>query len=113
MDGVVADFGRAFHEVDERLFGAGPGLSPGQPENEEEKASVPDTEKPDAEKEDERSPIELRRRRDLIWKAIQTTPDFWVTLSPTEEGAVRRIHPLMLQPLGGLLHHPASQDRRE
>ena len=40
---------------------------------------------------------ELRRRRDAIWDAIQRTPDFWMTLKPIEEGAVRRIHALMLQ----------------
>src|SRR3977135_1953035 len=90
MDGVLADFGRAFHEVDERLFGPGPGLSPGQPEKEEQRQLVPDT-------REEQSPLELRRRRYLIWKALQTTPDFWSTLKPTEEGAVRRIHALMLR----------------
>ena len=40
---------------------------------------------------------ELRRRRDAIWDAIQKTPDFWMTLKPIEESAVRRIHSLMLQ----------------
>jgi hypothetical protein len=90
MDGVLADFGRAFHEVDERVFGPGPGLSAGQPEKQEQKQAVAGDDK-------EPSPLELRRRRDFIWKAIQTTPDFWSTLKPTEEGAVRRIHALMLQ----------------
>lgn len=87
MDGVLADFGRAFHEVDVRLFGPGPGLSADQPEKEEEQEGVP--EKGEAVRE--------RRRRDLIWKAIRSTPGFWSSLKPTEEGAVRRIHELMLQ----------------
>ncbi len=90
MDGVLADFGQAFHEVDVRLFGPGPGLSADQPEKEEEQQGVP-------EKDEGPSPLELRRRRDLIWKAIRSTPGFWSSLKPTEEGAVRRIHELMLQ----------------
>lgn len=90
MDGVLADFGQAFHEVDVRLFGPGPGLSADQPEKEEEQQGVP-------EKDEGQSPLDLRRRRDLIWKAIRSTPGFWSSLKPTEEGAVRRIHELMLQ----------------
>jgi phosphoglycolate phosphatase-like HAD superfamily hydrolase len=38
---------------------------------------------------------EARRRRDTVWRAIQAVPDFWCTLKPTEEGAVKRIHDLM------------------
>lgn len=78
MDGVLADFGGAFHEVDARLFGPGSSLSPGQPEEEEKGA-------------------ESRRRRDLVWREIQSTPDFWATLKPVEEGAVRRIHEMTLR----------------
>lgn len=36
MDGVLADFSLAFHEVEERLFGPGAGVSAGEPEKEEE-----------------------------------------------------------------------------
>ncbi len=78
LDGVLADFGRAFRKIDERLFGPGPGLSPGQPERAEEKS-------------------EQRRRRDVIWHEIQSSTDFWATLEPTEEGAVRRIHELTMK----------------
>src|SRR6266542_1224707 len=35
MDGVLADFGRAFHEVETRLFGRGEGLSADEPAREE------------------------------------------------------------------------------
>jgi hypothetical protein len=90
MDGVLADFGQAFREVDLSLFGAAPALRPGQPEKEEEEQRVP-------EKDEEPTPIELRRRRDLIWKRIQSTPNFWLSLKPTEDGAVFRVHELMLR----------------
>jgi len=40
---------------------------------------------------------EQRRRRDAIWKSIQSTPDFWATLRPIDAGTVKRIHELMLR----------------
>ncbi len=116
MDGVLADFAQAFHAVESGLFGPGPELSPGQPEKEEaEQAAAAEREAlaegppaPGAEAVQKSSPVEdfhtarkaareLRRRRDAIWNAIQKTPDFWMTLKPIEEGAVRRIHALMVQ----------------
>jgi hypothetical protein len=39
----------------------------------------------------------MRRRRDLIWKEIKQTRDFWATLAPIERDGVRRIHQLMLR----------------
>ena len=123
MDGTLADFGRAFHDVERRLFGPGPELSPGQPEKEEEEQAAAadrppgnEPDQPGAEAPPAPAPVpavnawpvedvrtarkaarELRRRRDAIWDAIQGTPDFWLTLKPIEDGAVRRIHTLMLQ----------------
>ena len=35
-----------------------------------------------------------RRRDDKIWEAIESTPDFWTTLEPTDETIVRRISEL-------------------
>lgn len=89
MDGVLANFEQAFHEVDVRLFGPGPGLGAGRPETEEDKQAVLEREEGQAARE--------QRRRDLIWRAIRSTPDFWSSLKPTEEGAVRRIHELMMR----------------
>jgi hypothetical protein len=40
---------------------------------------------------------EGRRRRDLIWRAIQSTPNFWRALQPIDRLAVPRIHELMLR----------------
>jgi hypothetical protein len=102
MDGTLADFGRAFHDVEARLFGPEPAIEEGQPEREEEAQSHPSEAPTQALVEDEAAvagmtPSELRRRRASIWKAIQATPDFWRTLKPIQEGAVERIHRLMLQ----------------
>jgi len=119
MDGVLADFSLAFHEVEERLFGPGPGVTAGQPEKEEEAqeeseaeatlkghpaaADVEGEEDPATLKgrptteDDGPTPRQARRRRDSIWQAIQSTPNFWETLKPIEEGAVARIHEMMLR----------------
>jgi hypothetical protein len=83
MDGVLADFASAFQEVEVRLFGPGESLGAGQPEKEEE------IETPTLH--------QTRRRRDAIWDAIRATRNFWTALKPTDEGAVRRIHELMLR----------------
>ena len=99
MDGVLADFGLAFHDVERRLFGS-PGIDEGQPETEEqEQAAAVGAGRGAAEDvpAGDRSAHEVRRRRDLIWKTIQSTPDFWNTLKPIDASAVRRIHALMLQ----------------
>ncbi len=99
MDGVLANFADAYYECEARLFG--PAAAPtraGDPE------SQPSAEA-DAVDDPVRSPTgpavphpaELRRRRDVVWQAIEDTPDFWTTLKPMEEGAVARIHALMLR----------------
>jgi hypothetical protein len=104
MDGVVADFASAYRAVEERLFGRGAPGRPDEPEREEEsqeqreeragrESAEPQAETPAG----SHAPYELRRRRDLIWKEIQSTRDFWATVPPLEDGAVRRIHKLMLR----------------
>jgi hypothetical protein len=102
MDGVLADFAAAFREYGERVCGSaeaparqvGQRRLPGdQPETEEARQA--------AAEEEARHRIEharaLRRREDKIWQAIESTPNFWTTLKPIEEGAVARIHALMLR----------------
>jgi hypothetical protein len=90
MDGVLADFASAYHQVEIRLFGPEGHARAGNPE---EVADETDPAKP--------SPGEIvkthRRRTDAIWAAIRATPDFWTTLKPIEPDAVRRLHALMLQ----------------
>lgn len=104
MDGVVADFTSAYREVERRLFkGATPSRAD-EPEREEEareqRASRIAADQADAPGEtpaESHPPHEMRRRRDLIWKEIERTPDFWTTLRPTDPGGVARIHKLMLR----------------
>ena len=82
MDGVLADFAAAYHAVEARLFGPITRTQADDPEN--------------ADPQPEHSAGD-RRRTDLVWDVIRATPNFWMTLKPTEPGAVRRIHEMMLR----------------
>ena len=92
MDGVLADFATAFEDVERRLFGTASQVAVERPE-----VAVAQEEEVADEGSPRRSPREQRRRRDLIWNAIHSTPDFWTTLKPLDPGAVRRIHEMMIR----------------
>jgi hypothetical protein len=96
MDGVLADFEKAFRDVEVRLFGPEDHVAAGQPEKEEEAQSGEAAEEAEA-RERAASAREQRRRRDAIWRDIQSTPNFWETLAPTADGVVGRIHEMMLR----------------
>ena len=83
MDGVVADLAGAFYDVEARLVGPGTPTGAGDSENEPAEGAP--------------EPEMSGRRRDAVWQAIRDTPDFWMTLQPTEPGGVRRIHEMMLR----------------
>jgi hypothetical protein len=124
MDGVLADFAAAYHETEARLLGSStPSTRAGNPEEEaaeeEDRRQKAEDSRQKAEdsrqKAEDRSvegatdatedgrrkkelrPAEHRRRRDLVWHAIQDTPDFWTTLRPLDPTAVRRIHEMMVR----------------
>ena len=100
LDGTLANFAAAFHEVEVRLFGPDAHSDAGQPEKEREEDPAAETEdrrSGDERRKDERSLKEGRRRRDAIWRAIRATPDFWTNLEPLDPAAVKRIHAMTLQ----------------
>ena len=115
MDGVLADFGAAYHAIEERLYGpASPATRAGDPEDEAqieaaeeepaaERRDPPPSERRDRERRGDTAREQagrrslLRRHRDHVWREIHGTPDFWTTLKETEQGAVRRVHELMLR----------------
>jgi hypothetical protein len=94
MDGVLADFAGAFRAVEARLFPSQPAIDAGQPEAVAER--VDGDEEPSTSRSIGRI-HELQRRQDAIWDTISATPDFWTTLKPTVEGAVARVHEMMLR----------------
>jgi len=91
MDGVLADFSKAYHEIETRLFGAEEPARAGNPEDEKEQ---PDPVEDQTPRDHARK---QRRRRDAVWAAIRETPDFWIGVEPIDPGAVRRLHELMLR----------------
>jgi hypothetical protein len=124
MDGVLADFSSAFRAIESGLFASEQTGSAGDPAREEDttesaarraEASRPATAAVFAERDVLReyesetipdlaaeptptlSAANLRRRRDLVWRSIQSTPNFWSTLKPIDPDAVRRIHATALR----------------
>lgn len=99
MDGVLADFSRAFREHEVRLFGPSAPAVPGRgrrhptgdPEKEDERQAAARV------RAEAKSRRDSRGREDAVWAAIESIPDFWTTLRPLDERAVRRIHELMLR----------------
>jgi len=96
MDGVLADFASAFRDHDTRLFGPEADDPIGEPEKEEERqaaSTAPTREQTEARVASARA---SQRREDAVWQAIESTPNFWETLRPMDQGAVKRIHRMML-----------------
>ena len=98
MDGVLADFKTAYQSVEARLFGS---ASSTEPESPEQREIADESDAADDVEADPRvtfsSLVQERKRRDLIWREIRRTSDFWATLPPIDPGAVRRIHTAMLR----------------
>lgn len=111
LDGTIADFESAFHDVEVRLFGPASHMRAGEPEKEQEELPVLETpagtaaaadaassrKRRETDRQAAQGARESRRRRDSVWAAIRSTPDFWTDLKPLDPGAVRRIHALAIR----------------
>ena len=89
LDGTIADLSTAYHLVERALFPARGDAAPSADEEEieegeEEAASTPTSLLAAAKHE--------ARERDLIWRAIRNTENFWEGLQPTEPGVVRALY---------------------
>jgi hypothetical protein len=102
MDGTLADLSSAYAEIEERLFGAD--LTEHErpaPEAREEEQHVEEGSPTAATTSDNRKVGERRtsvrsrsQHRDRVWRAIEETPNFWTTLKPLENGAIKRLYQL-------------------
>ena len=109
LDGTLADLSTAFHEIEDRLFGPyeAEHTQP-QPEAREEEQEAEQKAAQEsggtanigtpsggtdaaAARERLAQARAMRRHNDVIWHAIESTPDFWTTLKPVEDGIVRRL----------------------
>jgi 5'(3')-deoxyribonucleotidase len=102
MDGTLADLSSAYAEVEERLFGAAdedakhPAPEAREAEQHREEAAESDPASEMERRADHRRTVArmTSRNRDHVWREIEATPDFWTTLKPLEDGAVRRLYEL-------------------
>ncbi len=104
MDGTLADLSSAYAEVEERMFGADEAAADrDQPSPEAREAEQQAESKTDAQAAADAERRQSDRRhaarsatqhRDRVWRTIESTPDFWTTLKPLEEGAVKRLYEL-------------------
>jgi hypothetical protein len=100
MDGTLADFRRAYAEIEERLFAAPVALhqkpAPETREQEQnEEAAHAQGDPASAALPSKRRPVSADEH-EIVWRTIESTPDFWMTLKPLEAGAVSRLHELTL-----------------
>ena len=98
LDGVLADFGAAYGRVADSLFPEArgrPTAADGSESREDRRRDVP-SDAPEDAPADQPVPARERRssarRRNRVWKAIRSTPDFWLTLDPIDPDVVRRLH---------------------
>jgi hypothetical protein len=101
MDGTLADLRSAYAEVEERLFGVADAdhvqPAPEVREAEQHAEAEADTAAEKAEpSQSERRLLARRatRHRERVWRTIEATPNFWTTLKPLEDGAVKRLYQL-------------------
>lgn len=87
LDGTLADLSSVYHEYEESLFGLRSEDSAEDPE-----AEVLET----SEKEKLKAAKAASRRRELVWRAISETSNFWTQLKPIEPDAVRELYAAML-----------------
>ncbi|HEX7139205.1 MAG TPA: hypothetical protein VF219_15230 [Vicinamibacterales bacterium] len=91
IDGVLADFGSAYREVERALLGDVAGASPSAPEDDPAPAAERDAVSAAA------GPRNAERRRRVVWDRIRATQNFWTTLKATEPDAIRQLHALMIR----------------
>jgi FMN phosphatase YigB (HAD superfamily) len=110
MDGTLADLSSAFYAIEDRLFGpyeaehTQPQPEAREEEQEAERRAAQETgahasmaspgsgHDPAAQAREKLAQARaMRRHNDIIWHAIESTPDFWTTLKPIEDGVIRRL----------------------
>jgi hypothetical protein len=111
LDGTLADFETAFREYEVRLLGPEEADAPAPEPEARDHDERGDAERDAADPGDVAAesaaaaegleatprpqPRPVRRKLDLVWRAIESTPNFWTTLKPIDPGAVRRIHEMV------------------
>jgi 5'(3')-deoxyribonucleotidase len=96
MDGTLADLSSAYAELEQRLFGGdGEHERPAPEGREVEQRSDEGGTPPQRPPADRRTaPRYSTQHRDRVWREIEGTPNFWTTLKPIDDRAVKRLYQL-------------------
>src|SRR4029450_8964165 len=102
MDGTLADLSTAYAQIEERLFGSDLAEHDRPaPEAREAEQHRDESIGASATTRDNRRSGDRRRggtdHRDRVGRAMEDTPDFWITLRPLERGAVARLYELTIE----------------
>src|SRR5262245_57349178 len=96
MDGTLADLGSAYAEVEDRLFGKDQAQHERPTPEAREAEQHGKSAAPESATTGDNRPRRAARRsgsrhRERVWRAIESTPNFWTTLKPLEPGVVKRL----------------------
>lgn len=101
MDGTLADLSSAYAEIEERLFGAveveheQPAPETREVEQHDDDVGASPTVLTSRRQTERRSsPRSATRHRSRVWTEIEATPNFWTTLKPIDDRAVKRLYQL-------------------
>jgi hypothetical protein len=107
MDGTLADLSSAYTAIEDRIFGPQaaeheqPAPEAREEEQHEKEQPVEESAKPVAVVRAPRTLAQRRsaarrgsRHRDRVWRVIESTPNFWMTLRPIDAEAIRRLQQL-------------------
>ena len=107
MDGTLADLSSAYSALEERIFGAeiaeheqpSPEAREEEQHSEEGDEAAPNASAaaPESTRKHQERRVSVRsasRHRDRIWRVIEATPDFWLTLKPIDLEALKRLNHL-------------------
>jgi hypothetical protein len=96
MDGTLADLSAAYAEMETRILGAPDedAKDPAPEEREQQQAGEIAPGDLSSERSDQVRASRRRRKRsrDVVWRGIEETPNFWTTLKPMEDGVVKRLY---------------------
>lgn len=101
MDGTLADLSSAYAEIEQRLFGVAeveheqPAPEAREAEQHDADVGAPPTMLKHRPQTARRSSARnTARHRERVWSEIEATPNFWTTLKPIDDRAVKRLYQL-------------------
>jgi hypothetical protein len=100
MDGTLADLSSAYGAIEDRIFGAeaaeheqpAPEAREEEQHVEEEVPSAAVAQELKKKQAERRAAARTASHRDRVWRTIEATPNFWITLKPIDPDAIKRLN---------------------